>query len=426
MGKHKRWSRLDNAAKIFPPTSTNRDTKVFRLICELIEPVDSAVLQHALERTIQEFPFYRSVLKKGLFWYYFEESSIQPQVTEETLPVCSPIYNADRPGLLFRVLYFKERINFEVFHALADGTGVMQFLRTMVFYYLAEKYAISGQLTDYDASRDQKSQDAFYKYYDKTGTMPKMKRCRAYRIRGERLPNNRVGITEGFLSTKAVLQKAHEHDATLSEFLISLLISSIHDGMAVRDRGRPVIITVPVDLRRFFPARTARNFFGVIQVVHHFQKDGQAFDHILANVQESFRQQLTQETLHGIISRYSNYENNHFIKAIPLQVKIPFLRMTGLRADGEDTAAFSNIGRVSMPAEAAEYIRLFDMFLSTKRPQLCLCSFGDTLAISVSSPLVDTGIQRHFFRRLAEMGVSVQVVSNLEQLNGEETAYASV
>ena len=41
MGKRKQWSRLDNAAKIFPPTSSKWGTKVFRFVCELIEPVDS-------------------------------------------------------------------------------------------------------------------------------------------------------------------------------------------------------------------------------------------------------------------------------------------------------------------------------------------------------------------------------------------------
>ncbi len=44
------WSRLDNAAKIFPPNSSKRDTKVFRFTCELVEDVDEAVLQHALEK----------------------------------------------------------------------------------------------------------------------------------------------------------------------------------------------------------------------------------------------------------------------------------------------------------------------------------------------------------------------------------------
>ena len=421
MRKRRQWNRLDNAAKIFPPTSSNRDTKVFRFVCELTEPVDGPVLQRALDRTLQEFPLYLSVLKKGLFWYYFEESGIFPQVAEETLPVCSPIYDADRPGLLFRVLYFERRINLEVFHALADGTGVMQFFRTMVFYYLAEKYSIREQLTDYDASQDQKSQDAFYQYYDKAGAIPKIKRVRAYRIRGERLPDNRIGITEGFLSAEAVLQKAHECKTTLSEFLIALLMCSIHEGMAIREKARPVVITVPVNLRRFFPAQTARNFFGVIQVAHSFEKDGQEFEQVLANVRESFKRQLTPENLNGIISRFSAIENNPLIKAIPLQAKIFFLRLAGLRANREDTAAFSNIGRVSMPQEATKHIRLFDVFLCTRRPQLCLCSFGDTLAISVSSPLVDTGFQRRFFRRLTEMGISVQVVSNLEQTNGGDS-----
>lgn len=261
MRKRKQWSRLENAAKIFPPTSSNRDTKVFRFVCELTEQIDGSILQHALERTLAEFPFYRSILKKGLFWYYFEESSLMPQVAEEAIPVCSAIYNPDRPGLLFRVNYYNRRINLEVFHALTDGTGAMQFLRTMVFYYLAEKHSIAGHMTDYDASEDQKNLDAFYKYYDKTENIPKTKSYHAYRIRGEKYPNNRIGITEGLLSTNAVLQKAHEHQATLSELLIALLICSIHEGMAVRERTRPVVITVPVDLRRFFSRTDRTKFF---------------------------------------------------------------------------------------------------------------------------------------------------------------------
>ena len=73
MRKPAKWNRLDNAAKIFPPTSTKRDTKVFRFACELCEPVEEAALQRALDRTMEIFPFYRSILKKGLFWYYLED-----------------------------------------------------------------------------------------------------------------------------------------------------------------------------------------------------------------------------------------------------------------------------------------------------------------------------------------------------------------
>lgn len=420
MVKSKQWSRLDNAAKIFPPTISRRDPKVFRFVCEMTQEVDGAILQRAVEQTIAQFPLYRSVLKKGLFWYYFEDSELTPRVTRENLQVCAPLYHADKPGLLFRVSYYKHRVNLEIFHALTDGSGALQFLRALVFAYLAERHGLPGRLEDYDAARDQQIQDAFYQHYDKKQKAPPVRRCRAYRIRGERLPADRLGITEGFLSAKAVLEQAHRFDATLSEFLVALLICSIHDGMAVRERARPVVVTVPVDLRRFFAAQTARNFFGVIQIAHDFRKDGREFDRVLARVREDFARHLTRESLHGIISRYSSIENNPLVKVIPLQLKIPFLRLAGWWADGEDTAAFSNVGRVSMPPEAARHIRLFDVFLSTKRPQLCLCSFGDSLAVSVSSPLRDTGLQRRFFRSLSEMGIQVAVASNLEQVGGEE------
>lgn len=426
MKKNKQWSSLDNAAKIFAPTSSKRDTKVFRFVCELNKLVDGAVLQNALDKTVKSFPHYLYTIKKGLFWYYFEESGLSPKVAEEKIPVCSPIYSIDRHSLLFRVSFFGRRINLEVFHALADGTGAMQFLRTMVLNYLNEKYGVSGSLGDYSASRDQKNLDAFYKYYDKGKSVSKVRHVRAYRIKGQRLPDNRLGVIEGFLSVGKVLGIAHKYGASLSEFLIAILLCAIFDGMAVRERSRPAVITVPVDLRRFFPAQTARNFFAVITVSHNFLKDGQKFEQIIENVKTSFKRQLTKENLGAIINRYSALENNPFAKTVPLQAKIAALRMAGLLAEREDTAAFSNIGRIVMPERAQEYISLFDVFVSTKRPQFCLCSFGDTLSVSISSPLADTGLQMRFFRKLTGMGLNVRIVSNLEQISGEEEENAQM
>ena len=77
------WSKLDNAAKIFPPNSKNSDTKVFRFACELYENVDKNALQNALDITIEAFPLYKSIIKSGLFWYYFEKSHFKAVVTEE-------------------------------------------------------------------------------------------------------------------------------------------------------------------------------------------------------------------------------------------------------------------------------------------------------------------------------------------------------
>ncbi|MEG0407852.1 MAG: hypothetical protein RR623_03180, partial [Bacilli bacterium] len=94
-----RWYKLENTAKIFPPTSNKNDPKVFRFYVELKKEIEPIILQTALDKTLEEFPLFKSVLKKGLFWYYLETTDIKPKVTiEETIP-CEELNR----GLLFRV-----------------------------------------------------------------------------------------------------------------------------------------------------------------------------------------------------------------------------------------------------------------------------------------------------------------------------------
>ena len=60
------WSRLDNAAKIFPPTVRGADTRVFRLSCELTEMVEPQLLERALADTLERFPHMQMVLRRGV------------------------------------------------------------------------------------------------------------------------------------------------------------------------------------------------------------------------------------------------------------------------------------------------------------------------------------------------------------------------
>ena len=151
-----RWRRLDNAAKIFPSTSGRRDTRVFRFYCELKENIDGGVLQTALDQTLEKYPVYRSVMRKGLFWYYLENSDLPAIVSPETDPPCMNLYIRDRKNLLFQVNYYQKRINFEVYHALTDGTGALQFLKELVRNYLLIAHRDEGipdiPMTDADVT----------------------------------------------------------------------------------------------------------------------------------------------------------------------------------------------------------------------------------------------------------------------------------
>ena len=133
---YSKWRKLDNAALAFPLVTGKDDTRVFRFYCELKEPVEEATLQAALDETMKRYPLFQAVLRKGLFWFYLERREIRPVVHPEKKPPCSRLYIPDKKSLLFEVSYYQNRINFEVFHGLTDGTGAMHFLVELVQNYL--------------------------------------------------------------------------------------------------------------------------------------------------------------------------------------------------------------------------------------------------------------------------------------------------
>ncbi len=418
--KHRKrveWTRLDNAAKIFPPTSNERDTKVFRFACELYEKVDPGILTEALDETIEIFPLYKSVLRKGVFWYYFESSSLRPVVEEESHPVCDRIYNENRRDLLFRVFYYKNRINLEIFHALSDGTGALWFMKSLLYHYLIRKYkdVFGGDVPkfDYEASISQKMDDSFLKYYTGKKLSLAKKSVRAYHIRGTRREENRMQLVEGTMSVKAVLKAAHEYNTTLTVYLTALFMYSIYKGMSERGKKHPVVLSVPVNLRNYFESESARNFFSTINIGYHFGKNSTDFQDVVKGVSESFTCELTEERLKNHMERLAALEHNVFTRAVPLVLKDITLQIANRINERGITAALSNVGKITMPPEFTPYIRQFDVFTSARRPQICMCSYGDNLVVSFTSPFTDTDIQKTFFQALSKKGIDIKIATNL-------------
>ena len=99
LNRTEKWYKLDNAAKIFPPTTTTYDPKIFRFSVLLKKKINKDNLQKALDTTLEDFPIFKSILKKGLFWYYLEEANIKAKVIEEKTSPCEKL----NTPLLFEV-----------------------------------------------------------------------------------------------------------------------------------------------------------------------------------------------------------------------------------------------------------------------------------------------------------------------------------
>ena len=406
------WRSLDNAAKLFSAASSPKDTRVFRFYCELKEEVKEEILQEALNQTIQKYPVFLSVMRKGLFWHYLEKSELRPVVREEYKEPCSSLYVRDKKTLLFEVTYYKKRINFEVFHALTDGTGATEFLRELVKNYLypiheedLEPVELSNQ---YLTVKDQED-DSFSRYYDPDFPRKKKKKIRAVQIKKGGKGYEELQINEASMSVKELLGIAREKKVSMSVLLTAAFICAIHEEMSRMQEKKPVILMVPVNLRKIFTSDSMLNFFGYIEPGYQFGGGKDSFEDVLEAVKLYFQENLSKEHMAGRMNELIAIEKHKILKWAPLELKNRCIRAGAKMAEQEVTAVLSNMSVVKMPEDYAQYIEKFGVYTSTNRTELCICSFQDTLSLGFTSRYDSTNIQRNFYRILKELGASVKV-----------------
>lgn len=406
------WRSLDNAAKLFSAASSPKDTRVFRFYCELKEEVKEEILQEALNQTIQKYPVFLSVMRKGLFWHYLEKSELRPVVREEYKEPCSSLYVRDKKTLLFEVTYYKKRINFEVFHALTDGTGATEFLRELVKNYLyliheedLEPVELSNQ---YLTVKDQED-DSFSRYYDPDFPRKKKKKIRAVQIKKGGKGYEELQINEASMSVKELLGIAREKKVSMSVLLTAAFICAIHEEMSRMQEKKPVILMVPVNLRKIFPSDSMLNFFGYIEPGYQFGGGKDSFEDVLEAVKLYFQENLSKEHMAVRMNELIAIEKHKILKWAPLELKNRCIRAGAKMAEQEVTAVLSNMSVVKMPEDYAQYIEKFGVYTSTNRTELCICSFQDTLSLGFTSRYDSTNIQRNFYRILKELGASVKV-----------------
>ena len=411
-----KWYQLDNAAKIVPSTTGGADTRVFRITCELVEDVDPDALQIAVTAAAKDFPHFSSILKKGLFWYYLDQSDLEIEVTEDDQPALGTIYWEGRRNLLYRVSYFRNRINLEMFHVLTDGTGAFEFLKAILAVYLEKRYDLEELVVEGSrASKEERQGDAFGKYYHKAVGKPEEQKSapkRAYHLHGERDENLQSHILEGTVSVRKFLNAARERNSTVAELSTALFIRAILEEMSVRDRRLPVVLSIPVNLRNYFPSETARNFFGVINVSFDPVLYDGTVESIIPVVKASFERQLQQDQVELTMNSFSDLEHNIAIKVVPLWIKNLVISAINAQKQKGITGTLSNVGRITVPEDMEPYIRKFSCFMAAPEVQICVCSYKDYLVFGVASAFIEHPVMRNFFRDIVDMGIDVELDSN--------------
>ena len=405
------WYRVDNVAKVFLASYNNRDTRSFRVSCTLKEEIEPELLDMALKQAVQERPQYQVTIHKGLFWHYMEESEIEPEVTEEDDRPCPRLYGPEFRGRLhYRVTWYYDRINLDMFHALSDGNGGVEFLNLIVYNYLKLKYKgkLNSVVTGTGATTESLDEDSFKQFYKKEGGIipQSTARKKAYSIRGLKLPYDQVRFFEVHMPVDKLLKLAKQTGASLTSYLGARLMRAIYDDMPLIQRSRPVTISMPVNLRNFYPSFTSRNFFNSVYVSHEFKGD-ESLDSLAKEFDEKLKGELTPEMIEKRMNNYEKIENLLFVRMVPLFIKNPVVNLFNRREDRGITAVISNLGRLKVPEEVSEYIETYSCYCSTEKLFLTCSSCGNDFVIGISSAYRNTAVLRNFLSGFADDGLEV-------------------
>lgn len=412
--KYSKWRKLDNAALAYPALTGKNHTRVFRFYCQLKESVNEEILQKALDITMDKYPLFQAVLRKGLFWFYLEHRELRAMAQKENKPPCSRLYIPDKKALLLEVSYYKNRINFEVFHALTDGTGAMHFLQELVQNYLilAHPDRKLGRIpVDDTITAKDREEDSFSQYYSSELPKGKKQRIRAARIRGEKLTHDEMNVTEVVIPVKETLAKARSMGVSITVLLTAMFLCAIHEELSGNSRKQPVRLLVPVNLRNYFPSQSMANFFGCIEVGYRFTEETK-FEDVLQGVKEQFETELVKEKIAMRMNDYVRLEKNPFLRAVPLEIKKQALMVGGNLDRRSITAVYSNVGIIRFPEEYREYIDRFGLLASTNTMQLCSCSYENEMVLGFTSKIAGRSIERNMQRMLKEADIPVRTEKN--------------
>lgn len=416
------WMKLDTAAKIYPSISQTHNNTTFRLDVELYEDVQPELLQQALVKILPRFPSFGVTLKRGLFWYYYERNRALPVVKEDKGFPCRKLKDFINNGFLFNVMYHKNNIIMECFHGLADGTGAIEFLKTLVYeYFLLLGYSIDTQgmvINAEDEVQAHELKNDFVTYYDAEGDYNKLKQPIAYHILGTPLRKDEIFVTHGIFDLKDFLAVVKEKGVTVSAYVAALLIYCIcqEQRYDVKREKKPIVISVPIDLRGMFPSQTLRNFISFANVGVKVTEN-MSFDDILADVSAQLKAGTTKEEVHAKINKNVKFEKNPFIRITPLFVKNLVVSNTyKMYGEGCYTMVLSNLKTTMLPADMHKHIKCiyYTLGVSDLNPLNCIVvSYEGKMILTFARGIEETDIINRFFRHFTvEKGLQVELRGN--------------
>ena len=467
MKNEKIWYELDAFAKTYSSIISEGRTTCFRLSVLFSEHIDLEILQNVVISLEKKYPFYNSELKKGIFWNYLQQKKAHFMIEEEKTYPCTDIQK-DNP---LRIIYFNNKLSIEIAHFLTDGKGAALFFQDLIEEYLEKKYfleniekdkkdnlidktekkkeveiekinkiinfgkKINKNEKDFENKKSEKNffektrellgndsvlknsqkneyVDLYEKYMRKVSKETTIKS--AFHLPMKILEKGQYHITTGEIDVESLKEESKKYGTTIGKYLLSVYFKILLDRYS--QAKNPIVIGVPVDLRKIFEETTYRNFFINITPSMDASLGAYSLSEIITYLDNYFALKITKKEFYKSIYKAMNPMQNIIIKSVPYLIKRMFFPFIfDYYGERGYTTGFSNLGIFKVNKKYEKYLKGF-RFLPppSKRCKIKMGVISDCNKVYVNfgNLTANYDIERDFFVYLRKRGIKSKIITN--------------
>lgn len=418
--KKRKLSRfeLDLSARFYPVISTKKAQSLYCMAAILKDDVDIAVLEDAANQIMDRFPTYKVRLRKGYSWHFFEENTEKVKVFEIDNVMLRPIDPNVTNGYLFRISCGSNKVKLDMFHALTDGNGAMLFLKTLLMRYRELQGVVFDDGEGIDILQtplQEEIEDSFTQNYK---PIPMSEMNLKGMLGGVPMRLTGTPVDDGYLISMGtakitdILKIAKEMGVSFTSYIAGLIAYTITE---LEQSEQPIVIMIPVNLRKMFPSKTLRNFVTFIRIVIK-PKDCVSLEDFVRVADEQLKEKSSKSKMEAFISTTVRAQANFIMRIVPLFLKTFFIRLGKFFTRSRQTIIFSNLGRIDVPEKLGLDKFVFHMNASKYNAQnIGAVSVGENVTFAFTRAIKETTLTRGFFDNLQKQGVAIDTK--------EESAY---
>jgi len=461
------WYELDAFAKTYSSIISEGRTTCFRISALFSENIDLEILQKVVISLEKKYPFYNSELKKGIFWNYLQQKKTHFMIEEEKTYPCTDIQK-DNP---LRIIYFNNKLSIEIAHFLTDGKGAALFFKYLIEEYLEKKYflenfekdkkdnliyktekkkeieiekinkiinfgkKINKNERDFENKKSEKNffektrellgndsglknsqkneyVDLYEKYMRKVSKETTIKS--AFHFPMKILEKGQYHITTGEIDVESLKEESKKYGTTIGKYLLSVYFKILLDRYS--QAKNPIVIGVPVDLRKIFEETTYRNFFINITPSVDASLGAYSLSEIITYLDNYFALKITKKEFYKSIYKAMNPMQNIIIKSVPYLIKRMFFPFIfDYYGERGYTTGFSNLGIFKVNKKYEKYLKGF-RFLPppSKRCKIKMGVISDynKVYVNFGNLTANYDIERDFFVYLRKRGIKSKIITN--------------